>query len=230
MYDTAEKEMITSYVMNRKVVITEKCIADLISHNGNGKRIHSAKINDKQEATIAHVIFKAGINLDDDKGPSVKDLTKNLRVWFKIILGCIHYRPSTNNFDYVNTRQNIMMFFLKNGLKLTLPSISFNFLRDSIRESITYSSSKKIKSRFIPNGRLISDILVKNGLMDDLLISGLIDEWVKDAGKILWGKNIKSMGLISKVVRPYFFPSKDDIFRMRTQVYNFPMFTKIDPP
>lgn len=57
-------------------------------------------------------------------------------------------------------------------------------MRDSIRESIIGGYSKKNKSKFIPNGRLISDILVENGLVGDLLVSGLTDESVKDAGKI----------------------------------------------
>lgn len=39
-------------------------------------------------------------------------------------------------------------------------------------------------------------------LADDLLVSGLTDELVKDAGKIFWEENLKSTSLISKVVRP----------------------------
>lgn len=95
-----------------------------------------------------------------------------------------------------------MLFFLEKGLKPALPYILLKFMRDSIRESRPGGSSKKSKSKFIPNGRLIFDILVENGLVDDLLVSGLTDELMKDAGKILWGKNLKSMGLIFKVVRP----------------------------
>lgn len=132
MHATAEKETFASYVMNRKFVITEKSIVDLISHNGKGKRNHSAKINARREADIAPVIFKDGTNLEDDKGPSAKDLTRHLRVWFKIILGCIHHRPNTNSSDYINTRQKFMLFFLEKGLKLGLPSILFKFMKDSI--------------------------------------------------------------------------------------------------
>lgn len=121
--------------MNRKIVIIEKSIADLISCNGKGKRIHNAKINAKREVGIALVIFIARTNLEDDKGPSAKDLTNHLRVWFKIIMGCIHHMPSTNNSDYVNTLQKFMLFFMENGLKLDLPSIMFKFMRDSIYES-----------------------------------------------------------------------------------------------
>lgn len=83
VHATAEKEIITSYFVNRKIVITEKSIVDLIFHDWKGKRIHSAKINAKREAIIALVIFKAETNFEDDKGPSAKDLTNNLRIWFK---------------------------------------------------------------------------------------------------------------------------------------------------
>lgn len=176
VHATAEKETITSYVMNRKIVITEKSIADLISHDGKGKRVHSAKINARREAIIALVIFKEETNFGDDKWPSVKDLTRNLRVWFKIILGCIHHKPNTNSSDYINTRQKFILFCLGKGVNLGLPSILFKFMRDSIRESRTHGSSKKTKSKFIPNDRLISDILVENGLVDDLLVGALTEE------------------------------------------------------
>lgn len=121
-----------------------------------------------------------------------------------------------------------MLFFLEKGYKLELLEIMFKFLRDSIRETRTGSTSKK--GRFIPNGRLISDILVKNSLVDDLLGSGLTGELVKEVGKTFWEKNLKRMGLISKIVRPYFIPSKDYICGMRIPVDNFSTFSKIDPP
>ncbi|KAI5446604.1 hypothetical protein KIW84_014441 [Lathyrus oleraceus] len=76
VHATAEKETITSYVMNRKIVITEKSIADLISHDGKGKRIHSSKVTTKREVIIYPVIFKEESNFVDEKGPSAKDLTR----------------------------------------------------------------------------------------------------------------------------------------------------------
>lgn len=124
--------------------------------------------------------------MDEGKGPSSKDLSDKLRVWSKIIMGCIHHRPSTNSSDYINTNRKFMLFFLEIGFKLELPVILFKFLRDSIRENRTGSMSKK--GRFILNGRLISDFLFENGLMDDLQVSGLTEELVKDAGKIFWGR------------------------------------------
>ena len=58
VHATAEKETITSYVMNRKIVIIEKSIADLIDHGGKGKRVHSATITAKRDVVISPVIFK----------------------------------------------------------------------------------------------------------------------------------------------------------------------------
>lgn len=71
---------------------------------------------------------------------------------------------------------------------------------------------------------------MEKGLVDDLLVSGVTYELFKDAGKVFWGKNLKSMSLISKVVNPHYLPSKEDIFRTRIPVDNFLIFTKIDPP
>lgn len=76
-----------------------------------------------------------------------------------------------------------MLFFLEKDIKLALPAILFRFLKDSIRETRTGNSSKN--GKFIPHGRLISDILVVNGLVEHLMVSGLTVELVKDAGKVL---------------------------------------------
>lgn len=73
VHATAEKETITYYVMNMKIIITEKSIAELLGHDGKGKRIHSAKITAKREVVISPIIFKEETNLADEKGPSAKD-------------------------------------------------------------------------------------------------------------------------------------------------------------
>lgn len=101
VHATTERETITSYVMNRKIVTTDTSIADLIGYDGKGKRVHSATITAKRDADISPIIFKEETNFADEKGPSTKDLTRNPIVWFKIILGCINHRTSTNRFDYI---------------------------------------------------------------------------------------------------------------------------------
>lgn len=121
----------------------------------------------------------------------------------------------------------VYAIFLDKGFKLELPTFLFKFLRDSIRETRTGSSSKK--GNFISNRRLISDILVENALVENLTISGLTVDLVKNAGKVFWVKNLKSMCLISKVSKPYYLPTKEDICGTRIPVDNFSILTKIDP-
>lgn len=84
IHDVSTKGTISSFVMNRKIVVIEKSIIDLISHNGCGKRVYNIKID-------ASIIFKDGTKMDKGKGPSAKDISDKLRMWFKIILGCIHH-------------------------------------------------------------------------------------------------------------------------------------------
>lgn len=49
IHATATKDIITSFVMNRKIVVTEKTIAYLISHNGYGKRVYMVKTDARRE-------------------------------------------------------------------------------------------------------------------------------------------------------------------------------------
>lgn len=60
VHATVERETITSYVMNRKIVITEKLITDLIGHDGKGKKLHNATITTNRDNAISLVIFKEG--------------------------------------------------------------------------------------------------------------------------------------------------------------------------
>lgn len=109
--------------MNRKIVITKKSIADLIGHDGKWKRLHSVTITAKRDVAISPIIFKEETNFSDEKGLSAKDLTRNLMIWFKIILGCIIHTQSTNSSDYINTRPKFMLFLLEKGIKMGLSSL-----------------------------------------------------------------------------------------------------------
>lgn len=119
-------------------------------------------------AEIAIVIF-----LDGNPSSNAKKLYHHLRVWFKIILDCIHHIPSTNSLDYINTYQKYMLYYLPIGTKMNLPFIPFKYLRVMVKE-ITNGSYKLIK--WIPLGRLISDILFESKLVKNLMEVGLTKE------------------------------------------------------
>lgn len=47
------KGTIFFFVMNRKIVVTEKLIIDIISHNGCGKRVYKIKTDATREFMVA---------------------------------------------------------------------------------------------------------------------------------------------------------------------------------
>ena len=94
-----------------------------------------------------------------------KDLYDELKIWHKIILNCINPRPSSSSYDYFNVNQKYMLYYLMTHQKMCLPALMFHYLRDSISKTRTTDDPKKKVSNYIPFGRLITDILVENGLV-----------------------------------------------------------------
>lgn len=84
----------------------------------------------------------ATIILTKKNSHNAKDLHEYMRVWFKILLGCIHRRPPTNSADFINTDQKYMLYYNATDKKMNLSSIMIKYLRDMVRE--TRNKGKKI--------------------------------------------------------------------------------------
>lgn len=126
----ASKLQITSYILGHKISISEKSIEKLINHDGSGKRCFNMLVKRAKLDEIAAVIFQNGKN-----SLNAKNLHNHLKVWFKILLVCVHHRPSTNSFDYINTNKKYILLYLSSGTKMNLPSIMFNYLRELVKET-----------------------------------------------------------------------------------------------
>lgn len=80
---------------------------------------------------IATITFQDGKN-----SPNTKNLNNGLKVWFKILPGCVHQIPSTNHFDYINTDQKkYMLYYISFGTKMNLPSVIFKYLKEMVNET-----------------------------------------------------------------------------------------------
>ncbi|KAI5437285.1 hypothetical protein KIW84_023411 [Lathyrus oleraceus] len=194
----ADDHFIVSYVLGVKIVITEKSIAALLNmEKAGGRRIYN--INPRAKY-IAHEINPTIFKLNTEGNPSKnKELHQNLRVWLKIILGTIHHRPTSNSSDYINTYQKCIMYCIHKGLKLCLPALLFKYLRDSVRET---RNNMKPKT-YIPLGRLLSDVLIENGLVDHLEKHKLMEDMAIETGRPLNSRSLKSMGILKKIqVKP----------------------------
>ncbi|XP_050902501.1 uncharacterized protein LOC127114215 [Lathyrus oleraceus] len=217
---------IVSYVLGVKMVITEKSIANLMNmENSGGRRIYN--INPRAKYMSQEIILTIFKQNAEGKPSKNKELHQNLRVWLKIILGIIHHRSTSNSSDYINTDQKCILYCLHKGLKLNLSALLFKYLRDSVRDTM---NNMKLRT-YIPMGRLVSDILIENGLVDHLICHNLMEDVTVDIGRPLNSRNLKSMGIIERVlVKPSLDTSweavKDQI-KIPNGLY---LFTKIDPP
>ena len=166
---------------------------------------------------IAVVIFQDGNNTKN-----AKNMHNYLRVWFRIILGCVHHIPSTNSFDYINTDQKYVLFYIASRVKLNLPSILFNYLTELVKE--TRDGGAKLR-KWIPMGIAIFDILIERKLFNTL---DLPKKLVTDIGKNLDGKNFKNMTLISDVTNIPETLNRNAISSRRIALVDYPDFNKMD--
>ena len=190
-----DSHYVVSHVLGQRIIITEKSIAQLLSlpHLG-GKRIYG-KDNKSSfvRSTINREIFS---NFAPDKTEyKSKSLIPQLRIWHKIILGCINPRPSTSSSDYINANQKYMLYYLMKHEKICLPSILFYYLRDSIPKTRTTANEGKKVPTCIPFGRLLSDIFVENGLVAFLEEAQFTQDLQASVGEVLNARNLKNMGI-----------------------------------
>lgn len=213
---------ITSFVLGHKITISEKSIAKLLKHDDSGKRCFEMPDKKAILDAIAKVIFQDGKN-----SSNANNLHRHLRVWFKILLGYIHHRPSINSSDYINIDQKHMLYYLSYGVKMNLPYILTKYLRKPVRETRD-SSSNPIK--WIPMGRLISDIISESKLVQKLMEVGLTKEVEFYVRKTFSGRNLKNMSLIIVVIHPSETLDRNTVASRRIPIIDYHIFTKEDPP
>lgn len=103
---------ITLFVLGHKITISKKSITKLLNHDSSRKRCFKMPSKKTRLDDIAEVIFQDGKN-----SSNAKYLHNHLRVWFKILLGCIYHMPLTNYSDYINTDHKHVLYYLLSGVK-----------------------------------------------------------------------------------------------------------------
>ena len=225
---------VVSHVLGRRIVITEKSIAELLGlAHLQGLRVHGKEKNMPTGAiNFLHKELYSDYSPEKQKKEyKVKTLLPKLRAWHRIILGCLNPRPSTNSADYINTNQKYMLYCLKKGKKLCLPFIIFHYLKEIITKSRTTTAreGKKIP-HYIPFGRILSDILVESGLVDALRDAQCTEDLVTTAGDTLDARNLKKMGVLEQVSVDPTPEAPEDVLKKRMMVNGYPLWTKLDSP
>ena len=84
---------------------------------------------------------------------------------------------------------------------------------------------------YISMGRLISDFLIESGLVDHLICHNLMEDVTVDTRRPLNARNLKSMGVIEKIlVKPSLNTSWEALKDQRKIPNDLHLFSKIDPP
>ena len=78
---------VTSFVFGKKIVIFEKLIGKLIDHDGYGIICEQMVEKDSNINEMFKVIFSSGKH-----SRKIKDLFPHLKVWARILLGCVNPR------------------------------------------------------------------------------------------------------------------------------------------
>src|ERR1044072_3557943 len=88
---------------------------------------------------------------------------------------------------------------------------------------------KKRKIKYIPFGRLISDLLTQNGLIQDIRKTGITEDLTESIGDVMDGKNLDRMGVIDKLEVTPMSEDPKEILKQHFMCDGFPMFYDHEP-
>src|ERR1044072_8297238 len=228
-----DRHHIVSHVSGKRVIITKKTIGDLLGlDHREGIRIGGR--NEKDEF-ISNVIDKEiFIDLDPTKPTSEYksiSLVPKLRIWYQILTNCINPKPLNLISENLNADQKYFLYHLKNKDKLCLPAILFLHLKHSIQNSRTTADKDEEKIKYIPLGRLISAILVENGIIEHLREEEALNsiDLTQGFGDTFNGKNLKEMEVIKDILTEPPSETEEIILKRRHITNDLPPFTKEEP-
>src|ERR1044072_6752778 len=225
---------VVSHVLGIKFVISEKSIAELLGlPHLQGLRVHGKESSLPAEAInlMYQEIYSDYFPEKPKKSYTVKTLQPKSRAWHKIFLGCLNPRPHSSSADFININQKYYLYCLKKGKKLCLPFIIFHYLKKLITDTrTTASSEEKKKPRYVPFGRLLSDILTENGLVQALRDAQCTTELKETTGEVLNSKNMKKISILEKVTVDPETEDPQDVIKKRMAVNGFPNWSKYDNP
>ncbi|CAI8589543.1 unnamed protein product [Vicia faba] len=105
-------------------------------------------------------------------------------------------------------------------------------MRDSVIGTRKVKSGK-CKKNYISMGRLISDILIENGLIEHLTNQNKMEGIEADIGKPFNGNNFKILNIVERsweIIKPSIPEDLQNIKTLRISVFGYPSFTDFDSP
>ena len=146
--------------MGVEVVITQKTIVTLLNVPKFGRFVLNTKENSHEVEAIKICFFKRSGNLCSYDFGKVKNMQKDFKILFKILISCLILKESS--IDQISCDHKHFIFYLKNKDEINLSAYIFNHLCEAISESIKHHKKN------VPYARLLSELFYQGPLIDAL--------------------------------------------------------------
>ena len=149
-------------------------------------------------------------------------MQKKHKVHQKLLKEC--FLPKGGGVDQLPLEHKVFLHFFVKFEKVSLPRYIFHQMLWAMRES------QEKERRFIPYGRLLSEIFQQGGILNALILSGVVndDQLGAVVGKYINAGTLKNMYLIEEVKKLDTDLNESMIFS--DLITNFPPISKEDPP
>ena len=151
-----------------------------------------------------------------------KDMQKEHKVLQKLLQEC--FLRKGGGVDQLSLEHKVFLHFFVKFEKVNLPRYIFHHMLWALRES------QEKERRFIPYGRLLSEIFHQGGILNALRLSGVVsdDQLRTVVGKYINASILKSMYLVKNVKK--LDTDLDESMIVSDLITNFPPISKDDPP
>lgn len=164
---------IWSLILGFPITITSSLIAKEIKCEDNGIYVYQYRRSKTFVTKTLELLYANFNNL-----ASAYTLTHLAKFWHKLLVE--NFIPREKDLYWLTLDDNQFLCFLLMKFKVSLPLTFFNLMESKIR-----TSSEEI-SCFIPYGRVFSELFYQEGIVKEVLHSGLIENLVT-----LWGSKLE---------------------------------------
>lgn len=215
-----EEVEIMSVVIGVDVIITQKTIAKLLKVTNTRRYILNIKENSTEAESIKRCLFERSRNMCFSDFGKVENMKRNLKLMFKILIGCLIHREGST--DQISQDHKHFIFYLVNKDKINLLAYIFHHLCEATKDSINHLKKN------VPYGRLLSELFYRGRLIDALKSTLDIEDLEEIHENIILAFVLDKMKLLKKsevVVSKY--PLKVRC-KNHDQLEDYPIITKLD--
>src|SRR3954464_4273989 len=183
---------ILSFVHGKFVVVTENILRMMFDlRNPEGAFEIDKRVKWKDVLSTLY--------MDVNETKNVKDMKDIYKIWTKILLGCFYHRKGTHASDFVNNEQKYILYCIATQKKVDAIYIIFNHMWKAVKDS--RNAFREKGGTIIPFGRIITNLLVRSKIVENLESEGIIKDLAVTSGACLNAFSLKKMKIIDTIIK-----------------------------